>query len=185
MKNYIIGGFIGALIIILIEVVLGFYFYQYQVKPQMDDYTKHRGDPPPFQKDISLSGDIELSTGEKITVGGGDILVVNRWATWCPPCVAELPSLGELHDKTSSNGVRVLCVTRENELDLDEWAKEKGFDVPLFNSVKLPFDMKSRSIPVTWIIDGDGVLKFSHKGKADWAHDDVISFLKDQKGWKE
>jgi cytochrome c biogenesis protein CcmG/thiol:disulfide interchange protein DsbE len=110
----------------------------------------------------------------------GQVVVLNFWATWCPPCVEELPSLMQMQQRMKSKGVTVLAVS----IDVDQSAYRqflKDHNVNLL-SVRDP-DQKSSGLygtfkyPETYIIDRKGVVRRKFIGAVDWTEPEVIDFL--------
>ncbi len=110
----------------------------------------------------------------------GQIVVLNFWATWCPPCVEEMPSLVNLQQRMKAQGITVLAVS----VDQDESAYHKflkQYGVNLL-TVRDP-DEKSKNlygtvkIPETYIIDRNGVLRRKFIGAVDWSEPEVVEFL--------
>ncbi len=110
----------------------------------------------------------------------GQVVVLNFWATWCPPCVEEMPSLVEMQRRMKAKGVTVLAVS----VDVDESAYRqfvKDHNVNLL-TVRDP-DQKSNSLygtarfPETYIIDRNGVMRRKFIGAVDWTEPEITDFL--------
>jgi|SRR5690348_10491833 len=110
----------------------------------------------------------------------GKVVLLNFWATWCPPCVEELPSLVSLQTQLKDKGVTVLAVS----LDVDENAYNKfihDHHVDLL-SVRDP-SRKSSDLygtfkyPETYIIDRKGVVRRKFVGPVDWNAPEIVSYL--------
>lgn len=110
----------------------------------------------------------------------GKIVVLNFWATWCPPCVDEMPSLVHLQQRLKDKGVTVLAVS----VDVDEGAYRrflKDHNIDLL-TVRDP-DHKSSNLygtfkfPETYIIDRDGKMRRKFIGEVDWNQAEVVEFL--------
>ena len=110
----------------------------------------------------------------------GQVVVLNFWATWCPPCIEEMPSLIQMADKVKPNGVTVVGVS----IDVDQAAyhnfiKQHGV---AFLTVRDP-DQKSPSLygttgwPETFIIDRQGVLRRKFVGPVDWNDPEIVQYL--------
>ena len=111
----------------------------------------------------------------------GQVVVLNFWATWCPPCVEEMPSLVNLQSKVKDNGVTVLAVS----IDVDSQAYHKFLQdhhVDLL-TVRDP-DQKAPTLygtsmwPETYIIGRNGVIRRKFIGAVDWNEPDIVSYLK-------
>ena len=110
----------------------------------------------------------------------GQVVVLNFWATWCPPCQQELPSLISLQERTKAKGVVVLGVS----IDVDGDAYHRFLKARNVNflTVRDP-DQKVSGIygthvwPETYIIDRQGVLRRKVIGPIDWNAPDVLEFL--------
>ena len=110
----------------------------------------------------------------------GQVVVLNFWATWCPPCVEELPSLVQMQERMKSKGVTVLAVS----VDVDETAYRRFLKEHSVNllSVRDP-DQKSAGLygtfkfPETYIVDRKGVVRRKFIGAVDWTEPEVIDFL--------
>jgi thiol-disulfide isomerase/thioredoxin len=107
----------------------------------------------------------------------GKPLLVNRWATWCGPCQAEMPSLQALHER-HGEGIAMLLISDEDPETLKNWLERKGYTMPVYRSTgPAPEAFKSRSIPITWLIDPKGVVVSRHTGAARWDGDKVSAAI--------
>jgi cytochrome c biogenesis protein CcmG, thiol:disulfide interchange protein DsbE len=110
----------------------------------------------------------------------GQVVVLNFWATWCPPCIEELPSLMEMQQRMKSKGVTVLAVS----IDVDgnsyrQFLREHNVNLLSVRDA----EQKSNELygtskfPETYIIDRKGVLRRKFIGAVDWTEPEVIDFL--------
>lgn len=98
----------------------------------------------------------------------GKVLFINLWATWCQPCIAEMPAIEKLY-KDYKDKVVFAFITRENWQTVDAFYKKRGFNFPSYNSNEaMPNEIFSTSIPATYIIDANGKIVISKIGPADW-----------------
>jgi len=110
----------------------------------------------------------------------GRVVVLNFWATWCPPCIEEMPSLVRMQQRMQAKGVTVLAVS----VDVDDSNYRrflKDHNVSLL-SVRDP-NQKSNALygtfkfPETYIIDRNGVMRRKFIGAVDWTEPEIIDFL--------
>ncbi len=106
------------------------------------------------------------------------VVLVNFWATWCPPCRAEMPMLQKLYQEYKDKVVFIL-VTNENQQKVTAFFTEKGYDFPVYNSITSPPQVftKTNSIPATYLIDKNGKVRISKTGAADWNSDKVKKLI--------
>ncbi|MFT4611066.1 MAG: thiol-disulfide isomerase/thioredoxin [Glaciecola sp.] len=107
--------------------------------------------------------------------GEGKVIVINFWATWCPPCIAEMPSLDKLYQQYEANDAVVfLFVSNEDTAVIRDFITEKGFRFNTFQSTTQylrEFDVSL--IPRTFIISKQGEIVIDKSGVADWNSDTV------------
>ncbi len=108
-------------------------------------------------------------TGEELTTASLEAkpLLINFWATWCPPCVKELPNFAELHEKFGDE-VNILGVSVDQHPEFVKKFLDKN-DLPYmlaWDSEGIAADLGFRSIPVTVAVDADGNVASVHKGYA-------------------
>lgn len=109
----------------------------------------------------------------------GKVVFLNFWATWCPPCVAEMPGIQQLHEKLKDGGVVFVCVSNEETSKVSRFVKEKGFTFPIYTMHGAPPGVfKTRGIPATFILSPDGKIAFKHIGSAKWDDEKSIDFIK-------
>ena len=110
----------------------------------------------------------------------GKVVFINFWATWCPPCLAELPSINTLHNKLSNNpNIVFLVVDVDNQLSKSvPFIKDHGYNLPVFETVTdIPSEMLSGSIPTTLVINKNGLMVFKHEGVVDYNSNKFIGYL--------
>ena len=109
----------------------------------------------------------------------GEVLVLNFWATWCAPCVAEMPSLQGLQERTSDLGVQLALVTREPAEVVQKFVEKQGLGLPVYLLTgETPTCFESRAIPATFILDRAGMIVMRHFGAAKWDADAVVTFIR-------
>jgi cytochrome c biogenesis protein CcmG, thiol:disulfide interchange protein DsbE len=118
----------------------------------------------------------------KVTLGQfrGQVVVLNFWATWCPPCVDELPSMINMQGRMREKGVTVLAVSIDVDADMyHRFIKEHGVNLL---TIRDP-EQKSSALygtfgwPESYIIDRNGVVRRKLVGPVDWNSPEIMEFL--------
>ncbi|WP_029033504.1 TlpA family protein disulfide reductase [Salinimicrobium terrae] len=109
----------------------------------------------------------------------GEVAVINLWATWCPPCIAEMPSFQKLYDQYGDR-VNFYFVSTEDEGKLQQFLDKKNYRLPVYKPLSMaPEILQSRSLPTTYVISRDGKIAVNKKGSANW-NDSGFKDLLDQ-----
>jgi len=110
----------------------------------------------------------------------GQVVVLNFWATWCPPCVEEVPSLVQMQERMKAKGITVLAVS----VDVDDSNYRRFVRDHSVNLLTVrDGDQKSNALygtfkfPETYVIDRNGVVRRKFIGAVDWTEPDVIEYL--------
>jgi len=97
----------------------------------------------------------------------GEVVVVNVWATWCPPCRVEMPGFVDLKEEMKDDGVQFvgISVDRGEEKLVREFASEYDINFPTLHQPQIAARyFPGNSVPRTYVIDGDGYIRFTHTG---------------------
>lgn len=113
---------------------------------------------------------LQLLDNEEINFSSSKdkVVIVNFWATWCPPCVAEMPSFQKLYD---SYGERVdfYFVTSEKPEKVQKFIDKNEYTFPIFiQSYEAPQKLQSNVLPTTYLISKSGEIVVDETGAADW-----------------
>lgn len=119
--------------------------------------------------DRAPSIDLVDDSGRRVTLRRyrGRVLIVSTWASWCAPCMEELPSLQRLYARHYRRGLRVLGVNVDRELESMQQAKrELRLRFPNAHDPERTLVRRwgARTIPMLWVIDGDGVVRHVQGG---------------------
>lgn len=112
----------------------------------------------------------------------GNYVLVNFWATWCPPCRKEMPSLESLYQKYRDKSFRVLAV---NQWENPDHVFSYMGQLDVFPTFPILFDPKSevserygvRGLPTSFIIDPQGLIIYRAIGGREFNHPDVITLI--------
>jgi thiol-disulfide isomerase/thioredoxin len=111
----------------------------------------------------------------------GRPIVLNLWATWCTPCVAELGSIERLQDSLRAQGrddIVFLLVSLETRRSVQRFQDRRPIGLPLFVELDpMPAVLGIRAVPTTWLIDRDGRITATHRGARVWDAPDAIALV--------
>lgn len=110
----------------------------------------------------------------------GKVIFLNIWATWCPPCIAEMPNIQSLYEKVGSDKIAfvMLSVDQNGMKKVKKFISKKGFTFPVYlPASQLPQEFSSPSIPTTYIISPEGNIVAQQEGMAEYDTPEVIAFL--------
>ncbi|MDY7028917.1 MAG: TlpA disulfide reductase family protein [Spirochaetota bacterium] len=116
----------------------------------------------------------------------GKVVVLNLWATWCPPCRAEMPSMQKLYEMLKPQGLEILAVAAPNPpretLDkIADFVQAGGFSFPVL--IDHEFDVNgiysTGSIPTSYVIDSEGELVARLTGAIDWMDEGIVSVFRE------
>ena len=109
----------------------------------------------------------------------GKRVFVNLWATWCPPCRVEIPSIQKLYAKTDKNKTLFVMLSLDNNFETaKQFAAKTNLDIPIYYPAgNLPALFNVESIPVTFIFDEKGKLIHRQEGAADYNTNQFIEML--------
>ncbi|TSD62295.1 TlpA family protein disulfide reductase [Inquilinus sp. KBS0705] len=117
-----------------------------------------------------------LNTGEQ----KGKVIILNFWATWCPPCIAEMPSINQLYLQFKNNP-NVLIIPVDVDGDFGKsvtFMQKNGYALPVYNMASdIPDGFIGQSIPTTVIINKNGQVVLKHEGAADYTNKKFIAYL--------
>jgi len=137
----------------------------------------------PFQTTRNLSGiKFRDSNGRVIDLGDlkGKVIFINFWATWCPPCRAEMPSVSELYQRFKDDK-DVVFIFADADGDFQKAAKfmaKRKYEMPVYKvESNLPKEIFAGALPTTIVFDKQGRLSFHHEGVANYADQKVIDFI--------
>jgi thiol-disulfide isomerase/thioredoxin len=117
----------------------------------------------------------------KLSQFRGKAVFMNLWASWCPPCVAEMPGIQRLYEQTdTSKVVFVMLSLDENFEKARKFMKRKQHTFPVYQLAgALPDAYNTASIPATFIISPDGRIVVRKEGMAQYDDDQFIRFLRE------
>ena len=170
-----------TIVLVLLILVCGGIFVLLQMKGSSINLTgKPRLEKGETAPDFSVS---DLN-GQNVSLSDykGKVVLLNIWATWCPPCVEEMPSMEKLHQEMKDERFAILAVSIDTsgaevvELFMEKYklsftalADPKGVVKGLYQT----------TVPESFIIDKNGIIAQRILGPRDWAGPVIIKYLKD------
>lgn len=112
----------------------------------------------------------------------GKVVFINFWASWCPPCRAEMPSLNELYKKLKDDNRFVFLFINEDKdkTKVKQYLQKNDFAIPLYTSIgDVPSEIFSGTLPTTIVVDKQGKIVLNHTGMAGYNTNAFIKQLKD------
>lgn len=154
------------------------YFFPQAENPPMPAAT--HGPLPEHRPDFSLPD--PAGKRHNISEWDGKALVVNFWATWCPPCRREIPLLDELQKQYGDQGVQIIGIAVDERGAVQDYQKEMHFDYPVLvgqedaEKVAAGFGIDQLyGLPMSVLVDRDGKVLAIHTGEL--TEDDAPDFL--------
>jgi len=124
-----------------------------------------------------------LSNGQVVDIADfkGKVVFLNLWATWCPPCVHEMPSIKRLAAKLEGNpNVAFVLVSLDtDEEKIQEFIEKNDFHVPIYTPAgPIPPVLQERNtIPATYILNNLGVIEKKHFEPYEWDRKSVVDLI--------
>lgn len=108
-------------------------------------------------------------------------LFINIWASWCPPCLAEMPVINNFYKQVrdEKNIVVLMISVDRNPQKANRYLIKKSFSFPVYFLAKdLPDELSYQSIPTTYVISPSSEVMYHHEGMANYDNPEFITFVK-------
>lgn len=144
---------------------------------QAKDLKPYNGEPLP---DFTLT---DMADNEHtLSSYHGQALMVNFWATYCGPCIKEIPSMARLKEKFSDQPFEILAIDMaEEKADVEAFIKRHNikvnFPILLDNEGTVIEQWMVSAVPTTFIIDPKGKIQYALYGGLEWDNDEVVSII--------
>lgn len=185
-KNFIYG-FLTCLLVLIISGAIGYKF----LKGEREEMLLEENSQEITTIDYSIikleKNDLETIglkdiANAKISFASSDFIFINFWATWCMPCVAELPSIKLLKEGVKDNRKSILFVfaTDQKVEEVMKFEEKKGFNFQygFYEKGKVPSTFKNDMIPATFIIDKKNGICYKISGSINYDSDVFKRFFK-------
>jgi len=136
---------------------------------------EYQGPPlPPFALQDLHGNTVDLAALR------GQVVLVNFWATWCPPCVEEMPSLERLQDRLEGRPFKLLAVNMgETPKQIGDFLEHLPLDITILldpDGIALR-KWKVFAVPSSYIIAPDGRVSHAYTGTLEWDDDEVVELV--------
>lgn len=112
----------------------------------------------------------------------GKVVFINFWASWCPPCRAEFPSIEKLYSKFKNNpNVFFLMINEDSDpAAADGYLQKEKYSVPFYKSRgNVPSEIYTGALPTTIVLDKKGKVRFKHEGFADYGTEKFVKQIEE------
>ena len=134
------------------------------------------------QPDADLSVRLTTLEGEplSLTAFEGKTVFINVWATWCAPCLAEMPNIHSLYQQVASDAIVFVMINVDEEVDVvRQFVEQKGYTFPVYRLTHpMPAVYDSAVLPTTYVIAPNGKLVTKHVGMAQYDTDAFKAYLR-------
>lgn len=145
------------------------------IKPDMETEME---DLPAASYDLKLMNESgEILDFQQLK---GKTIFINFWATWCPPCIAEMPEIQNLYEDVKKNQDIVFAMISLDDEPEKAWqfVEKKEYSFPVYRlASNLPSVYSSQSIPTTFVISPEGKIAATHRGMASYDNKKFREFL--------
>ncbi len=180
-RFFFVGMLAGAMLLVGVPM-LGFVtFSVFTSSPDKPAQATAGLMPLAFPDEIgpALSWEVRTMDGRTANVAdlGHRVLFVNNWATWCGPCVREMPAIEQLVQNYDGQDVAFVIVSDESLDKVRNFVTEQGWELPVYVTKNRPAVFHTRAIPSTFILDDARRVVYSHIGSAAWDDQSAADFI--------
>ncbi len=106
-----------------------------------------------------------------------DVLFINNWATWCGPCVREMPTIENLAERFRGADLAFVIVSDEPLDKVRAFVDRQGWRLPIYVTDARPAFLQTRRLPSTFVLDHSRQTIFSHVGGARWDSEAAVDYF--------
>ena len=138
-------------------------------------------------KKIIMASDFELmdmdEENKKLSDYRGKVVLLNFWATWCPPCIREMPSMERLHQQINAEDFEVIAVNQMEDADevfafTGQLEIDPTFEILFDTTSEVSRAYAVRGLPTTYLIDKQGKIRYRAVGGREFNHPEVVRIIK-------
>ncbi len=146
-------------------------------------FPKQGGSRFPSPGDLAPQFEGRFLTGETFSLEserGKRVIILNFWASWCDPCIKEMPDLEKLYQKTQASGVELVAINQDSrEVIARDFTKRLNISMPVIwdQDGRIAKKFGTFRFPETYVIDLEGRIGKKIFGPVDWASDEVVNYV--------
>ncbi|MBN2545374.1 MAG: TlpA family protein disulfide reductase [Spirochaetes bacterium] len=153
-----------------------------ELKPETKKLIEKMGGGMPKKEIKFIDANITDMNGNKTKISDfkDKVIFLNLWATWCPPCRAEMPSMEKLHNKFKDKEFVILAVSQgENMKTVENFLKKNKYSFKIFTDDKneVASSYGTGSIPTSYLIDKNGNMIAQFVGGRDWFSKEAVDLI--------
>lgn len=110
----------------------------------------------------------------------GKVVLVNFWASWCPPCIYEMPELTRLKQQLADRPFEILAINvGEKKYRVHKFTRLINFKLPvLLDTANEAFrDWEVQTLPTSFLVDANGRVRYKIRGNPGWEHTDTVGMI--------
>ena len=184
-RNFYVGMLAGAGLLVVLGiaglVLIGVLIQNLAIGASSGSIAAAGGlRPPPFpESDTPMAWQLRDLDGNETDLADipEKVVFVNRWATWCAPCIEEMPSIENLVRDLVEEDIAFLIVSDEPVDTVVPFVEDKGWRVPIYTAERVPPVFQSTGIPSTFVLDETRRVVFAHVGSARWDAPSSIDYF--------
>ena len=173
-------GRVAVMAIIFYSLMFFGVSYAHDIKSAVQDAGQYFPSPVVSLGDADYNWNLKTLDGKDFSLQSarGKVVLINIWATWCPPCVQEMPSFQKLYNQFKNKIIFVFASDEDPET-LNKFLTMHGYRLPIYIYKQLPGAYETDGVPTTFIISSDG--KIIHRelgGPLNWNTQKTVDFLR-------
>lgn len=120
---------------------------------------------------------------KKLSDNKGKVILLNFWATWCPPCIREMPSMERLQQEVNAEEFKVIAINQMEDSDqvfafTGQLTIDPTFEILFDSTSSVSHDYAVRGLPTTYLIDKQGKIRYRAVGGREFDHPEVVAKIK-------
>ncbi|WKV11771.1 redoxin domain-containing protein [Marivirga harenae] len=129
---------------------------------------------------FNFDGELITPNGERISYAQlqNKTIFINYWATWCPPCLGEMPHIEKLYQQLKDNhDIAFLMISKDNDFNKAiKFKEKKEYELPIYQELRSPVQLQSQTLPTTFVIK-QGKIVFRKEGMSNFNTEEFRDFL--------